>query len=372
MDPRPGGVRPGATRGHPTQMNRFDTDNSPTAALPCCALLTFALVFCCLACIGAEPALPTVVTGRTEETNAPDTLRALLQIQEQLHATQLALERNRQETEAAAARNAETLAGRLQGIEQALAAQRAQELEAMQSSNRGMLIVAGSFAALGFVAMLLMAYFQWRTISRLAEICSALPVPYALGGVPAIAALGAGEAHRVSVGPPEQSNQRLLGALERLEKRIYELEHTARPPLSASTALPQELTALPHPPPNGDPVGASVNAPVAPEAARITLLLGKGQSLLNLDHAEEALACFDEILTLDVNHPEALVKKGAALERLRKSDEAIACYDRAIAADNNMTVAYLYKGGLFNRLERFGEALECYEQALRTQENRRG
>jgi len=46
-------------------------------------------------------------------------------------------------------------------------------------------------------------------------------------------------------------------------------------------------------------------------AARITVLLGKGQSLLNLDQAEEALACFDEVLALDASHPEALVKKGA-------------------------------------------------------------
>ena len=45
------------------------------------------------------------------------------------------------------------------------------------------------------------------------------------------------------------------------------------------------------------------------------------------------MEAFDQVLALDANHPEALVKKGAALERLRKLDEAIACYDRAIAAD---------------------------------------
>jgi Flp pilus assembly protein TadD len=59
----------------------------------------------------------------------------------------------------------------------------------------------------------------------------------------------------------------------------------------------------------------------------MTVLLGKGQSLLNLDHAEEAVACFDQVLAIDANHAEAQVKKGAALERLRKLDEAIVCYD---------------------------------------------
>jgi tetratricopeptide (TPR) repeat protein len=184
------------------------------------------------------------------------------------------------------------------------------------------------------------------------------------------AALGTGDTHRLALGAPEESNQRLLGAIERLEKRIHDLEHTAPLPLKEGAPSPLGITVL------SEQFGAEVVAPAdaatPPEAARITLLLGKGQSLLNLDHSEEALACFDQVLALDPNHPEALVKKGTALERLRKLDEAIACYDRAISANNSMTIAYLYKGGLFNRMERFSEALECYEQALRTQETRRG
>lgn len=316
----------------------------------CCAL---GLI--CWVSLAAEPASPPPERG--DETNAQDTLRSLLQVQEQLHATQLAIERNRQETDAAAARSADALASRLQGIEQALAEQRTQELETMQSSNRVMLIVAGSFAGLGFVALLLTAYFQWRIVSRLADISAGLPYGHTLP---------ADDAHRLAPGAAQESNQRLLGSLERLENRLQELEQAARLPLKEGQPLP----------PAGAPVtsdsGSEPPSESGPDAARITVLLGKGQSLLNLDHAEEALACFDQVLALDATHPEALVKKGAALERLRKLDEAVACYDRAIAADNSLTVAYLYKGGLFNRMERFSEALECYEQALRTQESRRG
>ena len=79
-----------------------------------------------------------------------------------------------------------------------------------------------------------------------------------------------------------------------------------------------------------------------------------------------ALQCFDEVLALEPNHGEALVRKGAALEHMKKLSEAFECYDRAIAADESMTIAYLHKGGLCSRLERFKEALECYEKALRT------
>jgi tetratricopeptide (TPR) repeat protein len=103
----------------------------------------------------------------------------------------------------------------------------------------------------------------------------------------------------------------------------------------------------------------------------ITVLLGKGQTLLRLDKPDAAIMCFDEVLAIDAKNTDALVKKGAALERLQKLDEAIDCFDRAIAADSAMTMAYLYKGGVFNRMERYAEALECYERALRTQEKNR-
>ena len=116
----------------------------------------------------------TAVISNAPETNSLE-LRTYLQLQEQLHATQLAVERNRKESLEAAAQTAEVLTTRLQGIEQSLGTQRARELDAMQNSNRVMLIVAGAFAAMGFLAMVLMAFFQWRTVTRLAEMSAALP-----------------------------------------------------------------------------------------------------------------------------------------------------------------------------------------------------
>jgi tetratricopeptide (TPR) repeat protein len=334
------------------------------------ALLVLGLIAFAAGGLGAESAVPPEPVGKADETNTQDMLRAYLQVQEQLHATQLSMERSRKEADAAAAETARVFAGRLQAIEQTLGMQRKAELEAMQNSNKTMLVIAGLFALLGFLAMLLMAYFQWRTISRLAEISAALPVTHVLGPGSPLAALGVGDSPRVAVGPAQQSGQQLLGALEQLEKRIHQLEHTPIP--THESAPPPQAAATPVSP-NGGPGGtATSDMAAAPEAARIGMLLGKGQSLLNLDQAEEALACFDQALALVPNHAEALVKKGTALERLRKLDEAIACYDQAIAADGSLTVAYLYKGGLFNRMERFGEALECYEKALHTQEARSG
>ena len=323
--------------------------------------LAFAAFGFSLPAAGAEPPAPTPTVV---DTNAPsEALRSYLQLQEQLHGLQLRIEETRQQADTAAVLNAQAVASRLQALEQTLAAERAKDVDAVRSSNRITLLVASTFGIIGFLAMVLMAY-QWRSVSRLAEVSAGLPPSRLLPPGNAVATLGMGDG-QLLVGSAEQANTRLLGALDRLEKRIHEMEQTAHS-TSNSPALPhsQMLTIL--------PAAETTNSTMGSNGGRITLLLGKGQSLLSLDKAEEALACFDEVLATEPSHTEALIKKAAALERLRKLPEAIECYDRAIAADGSLTIAFLYKGGLFNRMERFDEALECYEQALRAQETRRG
>ncbi len=321
---------------------------------------------------GAEAPVPGNQLPKAEETNAQDTLRSFIQLQEQLHATQLAIEQNRKDNAEAAARNAQVLTERLQAIETALSAQRARELEAMQSWNRVMLIVAGSFALVGIGAMLLMAFFQWRTLHNWAELSGGLGSPRLLGAGSPLRALGPGEMIASPSGQGEQSNSRLIGALEQLEKRIYQLESGSRPALHEST---QAAVASG---PNGN--GSPANTPArsangaskakSPDQERLENLLQTGQGLLDQDKPEPALACFEEALAVRPQDPEALVKKGTALERLQRPAEAVACYDEAIAADHSLTIAYLHKGGCLNRMERFTEALQCYEQALSTQEKR--
>jgi len=312
---------------------------------------------------GLHPALnaeetntPSVAEASIQDAASTEALRSYLQLQEQLRATQQALERNRQEAETLASRNAEAVTTRLQLLEQAVSAQRARELEAMQSTNRLLLIMAGSFAGVGFFAMLLTAYLQWRAVNRLAEYTTLLNGT-GRSGLPAPAGAGV---QMLGSATTEQSNARLFGALNRLENRINELEHHAQ------VSLPDKPTNAADSVAETTATATSVVGEAGP--THLALLLAKGQSLLSLDKASEALACYDEILAADPNHREALVKRGLALEQLRRIEEALSCYDRAIAADASMTIAYLQKGGLYNRLERYDEALQCYEQALRTQE----
>jgi tetratricopeptide (TPR) repeat protein len=167
----------------------------------------------------------------------------------------------------------------------------------------------------------------------------------------------------LGAGDVAQAGGKLSSVLAQLEKRILELEHTTHPAAEAKV-IAAGTNALTSAPPNGTS-GENGHHEVAEHD---TALLAKGQSLLDMDKAAEALECFEEILRAQPDHAEALVKKGIALEQLRRMDEALQCYDRAIAANGDLTIAYLQKGGLFNRLERYEEALQCYERALHAQE----
>lgn len=284
-----------------------------------------------------------------------------LRVQEQLQGLQLKFEESRKDTASAAERNAGLISVRLQGIEQSLAAQRNRELEQMQSSNRAMLIGAGIFGGFGFLAMVVMAFLQWRTINRLSEITAMAPATHLLG--PGVG-LNGGE-RLLDAGGAERARLRLTSSLQQLEKRILELESEntraftngkSEPAAGAQTAG----GATRKDQDSGADEGSG-------DADRVAFLLGRGQTLLSLGKPEEALESFEEVLSMGPEHAEALVKRGIALEQLGRSEEALQSYDRAIGADATLTMAYLYKGGLFNRMERHTQALECYEQALRTQ-----
>ena len=326
----------------------------------------------------AEKSNGTNNPAKPEETNTisetQQTLRSYLQLQEQLHNTLLTIERTRQEADAAAKENADAITARLRAMEQALSAQQRNEAVLLQNSNRLMLTATSVFAGLGLLAMIFAAWFLFRAMNRLAAVAAAFSSAPALGQGQTGPLLSS-DPRLINLNPVEQSSSRLLGVIERLEKRVDELEHTSQVSLLADQSAiaglsnhniegPKQSGAEVHP--EGAASEETAASSVEPLEGIIAVLMGKGQSLLSLEKAQEAIACFDEALALNPRHAEALVKKGTALERLKRLEEALEYYNRAIAANRGMTLAYLYKGGVCNQLERFSEALECYEQALRS------
>jgi tetratricopeptide (TPR) repeat protein len=318
-------------------------------------------------CAGCVLGMGLLQRGFAEETNllsprqaeaARDSLNALLQIQDQLHAMQLLIESNRVVAAAEAQRSTADLSARMQVLEQTVAAQRTSEIEATQKAQRLTLILAGAFGVLGLTAMFLMAFFQWRAVTRMVELSAFGLSARGLEDRGASPMLSEGEVHNAPERAAVQlSNARLFNVVERLEKRILELEHTARAPLGENAA------------PSGD---GHNGAPLAAtdRGECIANLLAEGQLSLDRGELAKALECFEHALALDPKHAEALIKKAAALEKLNRFEEALECYDDAIAADGSMTIAYLHKGGLFNRMSRYEEALQCYEHALHTHDKR--
>lgn len=279
--------------------------------------------------------------------------------QQQQEQTIRALETAREEAAAAATaarEKAVQLETRLARIEGELQAQREQELAALAQSHRTTVRVIGGLAVMGFLGIALIAWVLYRAMTRRVEQVTA-----GLARMPVAGLLGNGEQTLASQNPAAQSTARFLSAIERLEKRLADMED--------DVALP--ITAMPDAPPTTEPAGSRPRAavPAAEEPpSRVAVLLAKGQSLCNLDKHAEALACFEEVLALEPDNPEALVRKGSVLEAQDQIDAALEHYDRALTLDDSLTMAYLRKGGVYNRLERYGEALECYEKALRSQQ----
>jgi hypothetical protein len=326
----------------------------------------------------AEPVETPAAANHQEQ----DVLRSYLQIQEQLHRTQMAIESMRREAKESADLTAEALANntrfyeaRIKSIEDSLAQQRTLEVEALRASHRLTMVVAGTLGVLGFCAVLLTAFFHWRTLQQLTEVISGASTWRGMPLGPQVQALAYGGAPGSDA--TAQSSKRLMGALEQLDKRILGLEDRSHPKLQppadpdpASNMIPakgadSEPTGSQAPDPGAAtahfPAGtSSTSSPSPPSVA--------GDDVPDVNQAPlQAMGAFEHVLKDVPESSDVFIRKGAELERTGRFEEAIACYDSAIAANSSLTIAYLNKGGVLYRMERFAEALECYEKALQTQ-----
>ena len=134
------------------------------------------LIVCAVALSSARgflPMKPTPFPAPAAASITAQTLNAFLQIQEQLHATQLAIESNR--AAAAAKRNARRHDRAHPGLEQTVAAQRASEIEATQKAQRLTLILAGAFGVVGLAAHALHGLFPMARRHAAGGIVRAAP-----------------------------------------------------------------------------------------------------------------------------------------------------------------------------------------------------
>jgi tetratricopeptide (TPR) repeat protein len=208
-------------------------------------------------------------------------LNGYLQLQEQLHAAQLAIADGRAEATAAAKSNVDLLTARIQTLEQTIADQRAREAELAQQHQHSLLLLAGAFGLTVLAAVLFMAYLQWRAVARLLESPALQAQNFALTNGHAAPALVTGAA--------AQANARLFSAVDLLQKRILELEDSSR------AALPEKIS------------GAAKNgaADFKSRDESVAALIAEGQALLQAGQTEKALACYEQALKAREKKPVA-------------------------------------------------------------------
>ena len=90
----------------------------------------------------------------------------------------------------------------------------------------------------------------------------------------------------------------------------------------------------------------------------------KAQALLGCNRDFEAAKCMDQALKLNPRQALTWNNKGRLLHRLGKESEALACFDRALALDPRMAFAWNDQGFIFSDLERLESSGKCLKRAL--------
>ena len=290
----------------------------------------------------------------------------LSELRDQLNAIKRSNSDATQKWETLAQENS-ALSNRVADLHQTLLAQKDREIELVKQSHAfNMRLLAG--AAIGLVVMVLLSYwFQIRCFNRVVEISRSLP-------------------HYREPALLEEQNSassKLLGAIQLLESRIQHLEA----PHPASQA---QAPAIEPSPAKTETASANVNkgelTPVVPtrmesiitkgengttneegggtQGSSASLLLAKGQILLDMDRLQEAVACFQEASAVDPRNAEAHFKKGIAWERMNRLELALGAYEEALKLNPKRAAAQVYKARVLQGLHRYDEALSVYDSAL--------
>jgi len=187
-----------------------------------------------------------------EDLTQAELLKAYRQLRDELHATQIAAANNRAEADAASLAQATAFAEKLNTLSATAALERERQQREITRSNierdsqqsemqrltRTILWVAAVFGGVGLVVMLLTPVFQWRAVNCMAELAAQRPqAPMPYGLLPP-------EAPGASEQTVALSNQRLLAVIDRMERRIVDMEQTANQSPPGSSLKASTVTAL--------------------------------------------------------------------------------------------------------------------------------
>jgi len=320
----------------------------------------------------SAPGQPNGKEGRTNELQKiietqQEILRSVNRLRDE---TEVAKQRNaealqnlRDETAAAMQRTREELSRDTGALGRVLAHQFGNQVDTLQQMNRSTVITFSVLAGLGLVSLLAVSLVLWRVLRQITEPGWA-QTQVRVGPGEARAALVEDQSNALTGVSGEPEGTTVLASLhklERLEKRILQLESEAAP------GRGRENGGEPRPESAQSAAGARTIRDIAKtDSAEVRESLDRGQALLKSGSPQEALEHFLRAIRAGPGTAEAYLRKGSALEQLGRLNDALAAYDEAIAADPTLNSAYLRKGGLCNRLGRLDEAFQSFERVLQT------
>ncbi len=146
--------------------------------------------------------------------------------------------------------------------------------------------------------------------------------------------------------------------LQALVMACLEKDPSNRP--ASWTEIVNELSAI-----FGDVTGETPIIEINAQALEARELMDKGYSLTELGKLEEALAAYDEAISLQPDYAWAWARKGRTLRLLNRYEEAIACYNESLRIQPGYAWAWKGKGIVLERMGQPLDALECYQTATR-------
>ena len=90
----------------------------------------------------------------------------------------------------------------------------------------------------------------------------------------------------------------------------------------------------------------------------------RGVILGNLGRYEEALTSYDQAISLQPDEPRAWLSRGSTLDKLGRYEEALTSYDQAISLQPDLALSWSNRGSTLDKLGRYEEALTSYNQAI--------
>jgi tetratricopeptide (TPR) repeat protein len=96
-------------------------------------------------------------------------------------------------------------------------------------------------------------------------------------------------------------------------------------------------------------------------------LYGKGKALFQLKKYQESLIAYDQAIQIQPNYLEAWTNRGFVLVRLKRYPEAIATVDKVLQLKNDDPKVWQLKGDIFIKISQYNDAIKAYEQAINFQ-----